>query len=177
MNATRKREGGLRRRSRSETVLLFAVAYQKFAVAAASVQEIRSTDSLAGNAVEIDQPVLSKVRHILEHGGHTFYVVNAGAHFGLPVSRPSLLLILRESRVAVLIDSIERMTEIPAPYPLPLAFAGAERRWYRGLAYWDDMVIPVLQPGGFLTAQEFEQLERAAKSTASQHDLQGVGPA
>lgn len=177
MNAPRQRQGGPHRRARRETVLLFVVAYQKFAIAADSVQEIRSTDSLAGNAVEIGQPVLSKVRHILEHGGHTYYAVNAGVHFGLPVSRPGLLLILRESRVAVLIDYIERMTEIPAPYPLPLAFAGAERRWYRGLAYGDDTVIPVLQPGGFLTAQEFDQLERAAKSTATQHDLQGVVPA
>jgi len=155
-------------------VLLFAVAHQKFAIAADSVQEIRSTDSLAGSAVELSHPVLSKVRHTLEHSGHTYYVVNAGAHFDLPVSRPGLVLILRQSRVAVLIDYIERMTEIAAPYPLPLAFAGAERRWYRGLTYLDDMVIPVVHAGGFLTAQECEQLDRVTNSTAPQHDLQGV---
>lgn len=174
MNTPSKREGGLPRRGRSETVLLFAVAHQNFAIAADSVQEIRSTDGLAGSAVEIRHPVFSKVRHTLEHSGRTYYVVNAGVHFDLPVSRPGLVLILRESRVAVLIDSIERMTEIPAPYPLPRAFAGAERRWYRGLAYLDDMVVPVVRADGFLTPEECEQLDQSEKSPAGQHDLQGV---
>jgi len=177
MSAPREREHGVRRRRRTEMVLLFAVAHHQFAIAADSVQEIRSTDSLAGAATEMNRPTLPKVRHILEHGGRTYYVVNAGAHFGLPVSRPALVLILRQSHAAVLIDHIERMTEIPAPYPLPLAFTGAERRWYRGLAYLDDTVIPVVHPEGFLTAEELEQLDRAAGSVALQHDLQGVAPA
>ena len=119
-----------------ETVILFAVANQLFAIAADSVQEIRSTDSLSVAANEIERPELPKVRHTFERNRpHQYYVVNAGAHFGLPVTRPALVLILRQLRVALLVDRIERMAEIPGVYPLPLAFTGEERRWYRGLAY------------------------------------------
>ena len=90
-----------------------------FAIAADAVQEIRSTDSLAGAANEIENPEVPKVRHTIERGGRTYYVVNAGAHFGLPVTRPALVLILRQFRAAVLVDRIDRMAEIPAVYPLP----------------------------------------------------------
>jgi chemotaxis signal transduction protein len=177
MNAVREQDGRSRRRPRSETVVLFTVAHQEFAIAADSVQEIRSTDALAGAANEIEQPALSKVGHTMEHGRRAYYVVNAGVHFGLPVSRPALVLILRQSRVAVLIDRIERMTEISAVYSLPMAFSGEERRWYRGLAYLDDVVIPVVQPDGFLTAEELETLDRAANAQASPRDLEGAIPA
>lgn len=177
MNSPREQGGRSPRRRWTETVLLFVVARQAFAIAADSVQEIRSTDGLAGAASEIEQPVLPKVRHTIERGHRTYYVVNAGAHFGLPVSRPTLVLILRQSRVAVLIDRIERMTEISALYPLPLAYTGEERRWYRGLAYLEDMVIPVVHPGGFLTAEDFEHLDRAAKANASERDMEGAVPA
>jgi len=165
------------RRRRTETVVLFAVANQEFAISADSVQEIRSTDGLAGAANEIEQPVLPKVRHIIEHGHRTYYVVNAGVHFELPVSRPALLLMLRDSHVAVLIDRIERMTQISSLYPLPLAFRGEERRWYRGLAYVDDAVIPLVHAEGFLTPEECELLDRAAKADAAQQAAEGAVPA
>lgn len=161
-------------RGKPEAVILFWVANQMFAIAAESVQEIRSTDGLADAANEIDQQVVPKVRHILEWGRRTCYVVNAGAHFGLPVSRPTLVLILRRMRIAVLVDRIDRMTEIPAVYPLPQAFAGRERRWYRGLAYIDDSVIPVVAPSGFLSAEEFSVLDRAIKPTAPQPEMEGA---
>jgi chemotaxis signal transduction protein len=144
-----------------ETVVLFYVANQMFAVAADSVQEIRSTDSLAGAANEIEHPELPKVRHTIERSGRTYYVVNAGTHFGLQLTRPALVLILRQFRAAVLVDRIDRMAEIPGVYPLPLAFTGDERRWYRGLAYLDDSVIPVVEPTGFLTPHEFQRLDQA----------------
>ena len=146
-----------------ETVVLFIVANQMFAVAAESVHEIRSTDSIAGTANEIENPELPKVRHTIDRSGRTYYVVNAGMHFGLPVTRPALVLILRQFRAAVLVDRIERMAEISGVYPLPLAFTGDERRWYRGLAYLDDSVIPVVEPTGFLTPQDFQRLDRAHK--------------
>jgi chemotaxis signal transduction protein len=163
-----------RRLRRPETVVLFLVANQMFAIAADSVQEIRSTDSLAGAANEIEQPELPKVRHTIERGSRTYYVVNAGMHFGLPVTRPTLVLILRQLRTAVLIDRIERMTETSSLYPLPLAFTGEERRWYRGLTYVDDLVIPVVQPAGFLTPEDFRRLDRAGEAGASQHDMEGA---
>jgi chemotaxis signal transduction protein len=150
-----------RRGRHKETVVLFIVANQMFAVAADSVHEIRSTDSIAGAANEIDNPELPKVRHTLDRSGRTYYVVNAGMHFGLPVSRPALVLILRQFRAALLVDRIDRMAEIPGVYPLPLAFTGDERRWYRGLAYLDDSVIPVIEPKGLLTPQDFQRLDRA----------------
>ncbi|MGA8367726.1 MAG: chemotaxis protein CheW, partial [Candidatus Acidiferrales bacterium] len=103
-----------RRGSRPESIILFSVAHQMFAIAADSVQEIRSADSLAGAAHEIERPEIPKVRHTIERSHRTYYVVNAGAHFGLPTTRPALVLILRQLRVAVLVDRIERMTEISA---------------------------------------------------------------
>jgi chemotaxis signal transduction protein len=156
-----------RRARQPETVVLFMVAAQMFAIAADAVQEIRSTDSLGGAAIEIEQIEIGKVRHTLERGGRTYFVVNAGMHFGLPVTRPTLVLILRRSRVAVLIDRIERMAEIAALYPLPLAFSGDERRWYRGLAQVDDLVIPVIQPEGFLTSEEFRTLDLALQGSSA----------
>jgi chemotaxis signal transduction protein len=163
-----------RRGSRSEPVILFFVANQMFAIAVDSVQEIRSTDSLAGAANEIEQPVSPKVRHTIERARRTYYVVNAGTHFGLPVTRPAFVLILRQLRVAVLVDRIERMAEVTAVHPLPGAFTGEERRWYRGLAYVDDVVVPVVEPTGFLTSEEFRLLDRTVKVAASAREMEGV---
>jgi chemotaxis signal transduction protein len=166
-----------RRAHHPETIVLFVVANQMFAIAADAVQEIRSTDSLSGSATEFDQIEVGKVRHIVERGRRTYFVVNAGMHFGLPVTRPTLVLILRKLRVAVLIDRIERMTEISAVHPLPLAFAGDERHWYRGLANMDDLIIPVIDPRGFLTGEEFRVLDLAAQASVSQRELEGATPA
>ena len=177
MNAADARKEKPARRGKPEAVILFYVANQMFAIAAGSVQEIRSTDGLAGAANEIDQQVVPKVRHILEWSRRTYYVVNAGAHFGLPVSRPTLVLILRRMRIAVLVDRIDRMTEIPAVYPLPQAFSGKERRWYRGLAYIDDSVIPVVEPTGFLSADELGALDRAIKPSTPQPEMEGAAQA
>ncbi len=167
MKSLREQGNQSRPARRPEAVVLFGVANQTFAIAADAVQEFRSTDSLAGAAIEIEEPELAKVRHTIERGRRTYFVVNTGTHFGLPVTRPALLLILRRLRVAALVDRIERMAEISAVYPLPGAFTGEERRWYRGLAYVDDQVIPVLEPSGFLTPEEIEQLDRAANVAAS----------
>ncbi len=157
-----------------ERVIVFLVSNQMFAIAAEAVQEIRSTDSLAGAAIEIDSAELPKVRHRIERGRHTYYVVNGCLHFGLPVTRPTLVLILRRLRVVVLVDRIDRMAEIPAVYPLPSAFHGDERRWYRGLAYFDDTVIPVIDPAGFLAPKECERLDRARKAAAAHRELEGA---
>jgi chemotaxis signal transduction protein len=174
MSATGIRSEQTPRRGKPEAVILFWVSNQMFAIAAESVQEIRSTDSLGGAANEIDQQAVPKVRHVLEWGRRTCYVVNAGAHFDLPVTRPTLVLILRGMRVAVLVDRIDRMMEIPAVYPLPQAFAGEERRWYCGLAYVDDSVIPVVAPTGFLSTDEFAELDRVVRPLTPQHEMEGA---
>ena len=159
-----------RKGRRPEAVILFTVANQLFAIAAEAVQEIRSTDSL-GSALEIEQQEIAKVRHTIERSPRTYYVVNACAHFGLRVVRPTLVLMLRQIRAAILVDKIERMAEISGLYALPHAFTGAERQWYRGLAYVDDQVIPVVNPLGFLTAEEFQRLD-GAMAEASRRDLE-----
>jgi hypothetical protein len=178
MTSTLLEAGGKPRpSSRRETVILFFVARQMFAIAADSVQEIRSTDSLSGAANEMEQSVVPKVRHTIERNRRTYFVVNAGTHFNLPATRPALVLILRELRVAVLVDRIERMAEIPPVYALPQAFSGPERRWYRGLAYVDDVVIPVIQPAGFLTLEEFQQLDRVENATDAERQAQEAAQA
>jgi chemotaxis signal transduction protein len=143
-------------------VVLFSVARQTFAIAAEAVKEIRSTDSIAGIAVGFDNSDILKVRHLISRGHRTYYVVSGCEHFHLPSMRPGLALILRQFRSAVLVDAVERMAEVPAVYPLPRAFTGEERTWYRGLAYVEDHIIPVVNPGGFLTHQQIEQLDRLA---------------
>jgi chemotaxis signal transduction protein len=153
---------------------LFSVANQTFVIAAESVQEIRSTDSLAGTAIELEQSELPKVRHMVERAHRTYFVVNAGLHFGLPVTRPTLVLILRQLRAAILVDHIERMAKISTVHALPRAFSGQERQWYRGLAYLDDRVMPVIRPNGFLTPEEFRQLDQVARTAASQHEMEGT---
>lgn len=174
MRIASQETGKARRARQSETVILFSVAHQTFAISADSVQEIRSTDSLSGAANDIEQPLFTKVRHTVERAHRKYYVVNACAHFNLPVTRPTLVLILRQLRVAVLVDKIERMADINAVHALPRAFIGEERRWYRGLAYVDDHVIPVIEPTGFLTREEFLALDRFAKVTESQQEMQGA---
>jgi len=162
------------RTRRPEQVILFSIANQTFAVAAQAVKEIRSTDSLAATAVEFEGSDISKVHHIIERAHRTFYVISGCAHFRLPVTRPTLALILRQFRAAVLVDAIERMAEIPAVYPLPLAFSGEERTWYRGFAYLEDRLIPVVQPGGFLTREQFEHLDRIAPRLEPPSQVEGA---
>ena len=163
------------RRARvSEAVILFCIANQTFAIAADAVQEIRSTDSLGGTAIEIEQAEVPKVRHLVERARRTYYVVSGCAHFGLRVTRPTLVLILRQIRAAVLVDSIERMADVATIHPLPRGFQGEERKWYRGLTYLEDRVIPVINPGGFLTVEEFARLDQAAAVSIATQQLESA---
>jgi chemotaxis signal transduction protein len=168
-------DGSKPRRARpSEAVILFCIANQTFAIAADAVQEIRSTDSLGGTAIEIEQADVPKVRHLVERARRTYYVVSGCAHFGLRVTRPTLVLILRQIRAAVLVDSIERMVDVTKIHPLPRGFEGEERKWYRGLTYLEDRVIPVIYPGGFLSTEEFARLDQAAAVSVATQQLEGA---
>jgi chemotaxis signal transduction protein len=151
-----------RRGRPSEQVILFSVGNHSFAIAAEAVQEIRSTDSLSGTATEIEKSTIEKVQHTLKYARHSFYVVNARIHFGLSASRPTLVMILRGMRVAVLVDRIERMAEVSFLHQLPRAFVGRERKWYRALAYMGDRVIPVVHAAGFLVEEEIQYLDSIA---------------
>ena len=90
------------------------------------------------------------------------------------VTRPTLILILRQIRAAVLVDSIERMADAATILPLPRAFQGEEKKWYRGLTYIDDRVIPVIRPGGFLTTEEFARLDHAAAVASAAPQMAGA---
>jgi hypothetical protein len=142
-----------------EQVAVFSIAEYSFVISAASIQEIRSTDSLGGTVVDLERPVLRKVRHIVERDARSYYVVSGFEHFHLSQSRPTTVLILRNAPVAVLVDRIEEMAEMRVLLALPQSFRGEERTWYRGLTVMDRKVLPVANPLGFLSAGELQKLE------------------
>ena len=144
---------------RREQIAVFSIGQYSFVISAASVQEIRSTDGLGGTIVELDRPVLRKVRHIVERDARSYYVVSGYEHFLLPPSRPTTVLILRGAPAAVLVDRIEEMAEMRVLLELPQSFRGEERTWYRGLTVLERKVLPVVNPSGFLTPRELLQLE------------------
>lgn len=144
---------------RTEQIILFRVSGQLFAVSSASVQEVRSVDSLAGSAAEITAPGLKKVRHIVRRADKSLFVVNGALHFGLPVTAGLLVFVLRRTRTALLIDGIEKMTTMTRLQALPQAFCNEERTWYRGVTALDQNVVPVVNPEGFLSSEELALLE------------------
>ena len=165
--------------ARTEQIILFRCSTQVFAISSASVQEVRSVDSLAGSPMEIDEPSLPKVRHMFRRGEQNLYVVNGALHFGLRPSPASLIFLLRRSRTALLIDGIEKMTTMTRLQALPAAFCHEERVWYRGLTVLDQSVIPVVSPEGFLTADELFLLDAlvsrmAVPETAAVNEM-GLG--
>lgn len=145
--------------ARSEQIILFRVAGQLFAISSASVQEVRSVDSLAGSSAELSTSVVKKVRHTVQRGDKALFVVNGAAHFGLPQTPGGLVFVLRRTRTALLVDGIEKMTSMTRLQSLPNAFCREERAWYRGLTALDQSVVPVVSPDGFLTAEELALLD------------------
>jgi len=146
----------------TEQVVVFSIGEFTFAISAAAIQEIRNTDSLGGMVMELESVVVSKVRHIIERDSRSYFVVSGFDHFHLPSSRPTTLLILAKTPTAVLVDRIEEMAEMRTIVTLPRSFQGEERVWYRGLTILDGRVVPVVDPKGFLTANELHTLEQTA---------------
>src|SRR5579862_7366101 len=144
---------------RSEQIILFRISGQLFAVSSASVQEVRSVDTLAGSAREILTSEVRKVRHMVQRGEHNLYVVNGALHFNLPTSPAALVFVLRRTRSALLVDGIEKMTTMTRLQALPQAFCNDERNWYRGLTAIDQIVVPVVKPEGFLSPDELFALD------------------
>jgi chemotaxis signal transduction protein len=149
---------------RTEQIILFRASNEIFAISSGSVQEVRSVDSLAGAPVSVSEPHLQKVRHAIRRGEKNVYVVNTAIHFGLRPSPSALIFLLRKSRVALLVDAIEKMTTMTQLQALPGVFCNEERAWYRGLTVLDQNVIPVVEPGGFLTSEELFLLDAATGS-------------
>lgn len=149
---------------RTEQIILFRAGGQIFAISSSSVQEVRSVDNLASAAADVNEPSVGKVRHAIRRGDRNLYVVNASVHFGLRPTPAALIFMFRKSRVALLIDGIEKMTTMTHLQALPGAFCHEERTWYRGLTVLEQNVIPVVNPGGFLTAEEIARLDAATRS-------------
>ena len=166
---------------RSEQIILFRAGGQLFAISSASVQEVRSIESVTNTGRTVSHPDIAKVQHFVQRGEASLYVVNAAMHFGLPPASPELVFVLRRTRTALLVDGIERMASITRLQALPQSFCHEERDWYRGLTALDQSVIPVIKPDGFLTEDELFALDAAivqsgAKdaSAAAQNDLTGA---
>lgn len=152
---------------RAEQIILFRCGNEIFAISSASVQEVRSVDGLAGSPQEIHEPGIPKVRHMFRRGDRNLYVVSGALHYRLRPAPASLLFVIRKSRTALLIDGIEKMTSMTHLQALPAAFCHEERIWYRGLTVLDRIVVPVVNPAGFLTSDELFQLDAAASRLAA----------
>jgi chemotaxis signal transduction protein len=146
-----------------EAVILFGVGDCKFAIAATAVEEIRSTQGMQQTGFAA-ATLVPKVKHRLSRDGRTYYVVDANLYFCLLPSPATRVLLLRNSRVALLVSDIDRMTEIGHVLALPHAFCGEERNWYRGLTVLEagagsTTVAPIVKPESILTAHELKLIE------------------
>ncbi len=162
---------------RPEPVILFGVGDHMFAIAATAVEEIRNTEGLKSAGVSGDLRV-PKVKFRLTRDGRTYYVVDGNQYFRELPAQATRVLVLRNSRAAVLVSHIDRMTEIGNVLPLPHAFRGEERTWYRGVTVLDPTgelptVVPVVRPESFLTAAELQMLE-SGEPRKGAHSVVGV---
>lgn len=150
-----------------EDVILFSVDKMTFAIAAGVVDEIRNLDGLSPFRASFAANLL-KVKHTLVRAkkdkDKTYFVVDAAKHFQLDHQCSGRVMVLRTGASAVMVDAIDRMTQIATVHPLPLAFTGKERDWYRGIAVHDGRAIPVVREESFLSKAE-------AASLAAHHSV------
>jgi len=144
-----------------EAVILFVVGGYTLAIAAHAVEEIRNTGGVKPLPPGTAGGRLAKFKGVLERDRKRYFVVDSNLHFRLFPSKASRLLVLRGSSAAVLVDHTDRIIEIGAVHALPRAFQGEERQWYRGLAMIDERVVPVVDPGAFMSKPEFTVLQAA----------------
>jgi chemotaxis signal transduction protein len=144
---------------RSEAVILFSVASHRLALAAQAVEEIRNIEGLRPLHQGFGPGKVSKVKNILERDDKIYFVVDANMHLRMLSSRPARLLLMRDSSLALSVDAIDRMAEVTVLHPLPRAFRGEERDWYRGLVLIGDDVVPVLNPAALMSKAELSALE------------------
>lgn len=140
----------------TEAMILFAVGPFTFAIPATDVDEIRDLHDLKSVVDKTTRTEVAKVKSTLVRERKTYYVVDANAHFRLEPSKTNRVLVLRKSQTAISVDSIDRIIDVAAVVPLPHAFHGEERRWYRGIALLEDAVVPVVSSAAFLSSAEFE---------------------
>ena len=160
------------RAPRAEQIILFRVSGQLFAISSGSVQEVRSVDGLTGTTQEIPHGVVPKVRHTIRRGDTTHYVVSGTSHFGLPPASAGLVFFLRHTPTALLVDGIDKMTSMTYLQALPQTFCHEEREWYRGLTAFDQTIVPVVKPEGFLTVEELTLLDSVLRAERQQQSAE-----
>lgn len=150
---------------RGEAIILFSVGPYRFGISAQAVEEIRNTDGVRSFTHGFARA--RKVRSTLERDRKTYFVVDATMHLRILSSRAARLLLLRDRPIALSVDSIDRMAEIASLHPLPHAFQGEERAWYRGLALIGEDIVPVLESAVLLSKTELASLEAALPKDAA----------
>lgn len=156
-------------RRASQQVILFHTGDVTFAIAATAVEEIRGADGLQPFAAGGLHPRLAKVKYTLSRGGARYLVVDSNHFFRMLPTRSTRVLVLRGQQVCVLVDGIERMADVHRVLPLPLAFSGEERAWYRGLILFGDHVVPLVNENSFLSKAESAVLQASlAAHTAAE---------
>ncbi len=151
---------------KAEAAILFNVGPYKFAISATDVEEIRHLDGLKESAQDAFKGHGNKSRMTLQRDRSSCAIVDASMHFRLLPSRPSRALVLRTGTVALTADSIDRMIDISSMVPLPVAFQGEERKWFRGLAFIGDSIVPVVSADSILSeANTIQSSDAIAQST------------
>jgi len=146
-----------------EDVIVFTVGGFRFAIAANAVSEIRGLEDLRRFSIGTSYLRTAQVDFTVERNGTVYFVVDAARHFRLPPSKPTRVLILRQTTAAIQVDSTDRMMEISVLHALPQAFSGDERNWYRGLAVMNGDVVPVVNHNAFLSKAEMAVLKSAVQ--------------
>ena len=167
-----------KRRHVREDVILFTLGPHRFAIGAKAVEKIESFDRLREVRLATGSPALSKVKHVMEHDAKTYFIVDGSGHLQMLPSRVNRVLLLRKTQIGLAVDAIERMAEITALHPLPKAFRGEERRWFRGIAFVQDAVLPVLNADALLSDDELVMAQSAlAKAARASGPLTGAATA
>lgn len=154
MTIPRKSE---RLQPQGEPVILFAVGPYTFAIAAAEIDEIREMSDLKPFTLPLSS---SAIRYTLFRGGREYVVVDSSFHFRMPATTLTRVMVLRNHPVGVCVDSIDRMANCKTVYPLPAAFRGEEREWYKGLTLDNGRVLPFVNPKSFVPQHEMVLLSK-----------------
>lgn len=153
-------------RANGYPVILFTIGDNMFAIGASAVTEIQSLQDMQPIGGQPRQ--FGRVRHTITREGRRYWVVDGNVHFAMMPTHSTRVLLLDENPVALKVDAIVRMTEIARILPLPHAFHGEERHWYRGLALLDGTVVPVVNPGTLLSHYDMVALEQVEAAEATE---------
>jgi len=112
----------------SSSIIRFRVGPYTMGIEAESLREISRDQDLSGQRRK------------------SLTILSAHEIFGVPTGAELHLLVLNPGGVAIRVDRVERMVVTARISPLPQAFQGEERVWFRGLAWVEGVVFPILDP-------------------------------